>query len=79
MGWLHSRGPFHYLGLPALLEVHLEESHGVRARYAPSGTDRNAWMYEQHCHKHRHPVDPAQRDAFASRAAEIQRGPSLSD
>jgi hypothetical protein len=66
------RKPFHTYGIPSMLETHLEESHGVAVRRAPSDTDPNAWMYEQHCAKHHHPVDPAQRDAYASWVAGIR-------
>jgi hypothetical protein len=71
--FVHKREPFHMSGIPAANEVHLEETHGVFARYgAPEDTDRNAWIYEQHCAKHNHPVDPAGRDAYAAHCAEIQ-------
>jgi len=74
---IHKREPYHAntQGIPILLEVHLIESHGVvPARYgAPEGTDRNAWMWEQHCAKHNHPVDPAERGAFVSHADAIER------
>jgi hypothetical protein len=71
--YLHKAEPFHMSGIPAVNEGHLEESHGVFARYdAPEGTDRDAWLYEQHCAKHGVPVDPAERDAYAAHCAGIR-------